>query len=174
MKEKGNSREQVRFFLGEYDYTVDAQNRIAIPKIWRGGAEAESRYVLLPGREQMLQLIPEEAFNELLLKARKVSFADRQGALGLATIGALAQHCLPDGQGRISLSPRLKEHAGIGNGVILVGAVTTIQIWQPETWRRLRLDSSRGLDIIQAIQEQPDDFTDILRKAGQAGHGISS
>jgi len=174
LKEKKQDGGSARFFLGEYDYTVDAQSRIAIPKIWRGEAETEARYVLLPGREQMLQLIPEEAFNELLLKARKVSFADRQGALGLATIGAMAQHCQPDGQGRINLSLRLKEHAGISDRAILVGAVTTIQIWQPETWKRLRLDSSRGLDIIQAIQEQPDDFTDILRKAGQGTHGLSS
>jgi len=174
VSQKNQSSEPVKFFLGEYDYTVDAQNRVAIPKIWRGQPEVEPRYVLLPGREQMLQLIPEEAFNELLLKARKVSFADRQGSLGLATIGALAQHCQPDSQGRINLSARLKEHAGISDRIILVGAVTTIQLWQPETWKRLRLDSAHGLDIIQAIQEQPDDFTDILRKAGQGNHGISS
>ena len=155
----------VRCFLGEFDHTVDAQRRIAIPSAWRDSRPDANRFILLPGRGQALQLVPEELFQELLAKLRHVSFADAKASVALATIGAMAQNCLLDKQARINLTARLMAHAGIQDRAILVGAVTTIQIWEPAAWERQRMDSGHGLDVLQAIQEKPDDFTEILRKA---------
>ena len=155
----------VACFLGQYEYTVDAQRRLAIPSSWRGPGEA-SHFVLLPGRETSLQLVPASTLQELIVKLQKVSFADAQAAVALASIGSMAADCRPEPrQGRIVLPPSLMEHAGITDRAILLGAVTTIQIWAPENWKRRRMDSNRGLDVIQALQERPDDLTDILRKA---------
>jgi MraZ protein len=156
------------WFLGEYENTVDGQRRISIPRAWRQEAPQKTRFFLLPGREKSLQLVPAETFQEMLVEMRKVSFADPQAAIALATIGSMAQECVCDRQGRISLTPKLLAHAGIEDRAVLLGSVTSIQIWRPETWEARRMDSESCLDVIQAVQERPDDFTQILRNAGKS------
>ena len=150
-------------FLGEFEFAVDAQRRLAIPSAWRGAA---AEFVLLPGREQSLQLVPAAAFQELLAKLRQVSFADAQAAVALATIGSMAVLCQPDKQGRIGLTQKLMEHAGIRGGAVLLGAVTTVQIWEPARWKKRRMNSQQGLDVIQALQEQPDALGAVLGALG--------
>jgi len=154
-------------FLGEFEYTVDAQRRLAIPSAWRAPASEANHFVLLPGRDRSLQLVPAAMFEELLVKLRKVSFADAQAAVALATVGSMAADCRADRQGRIMLTPKLLAHAGIRDRALLLGAVTTVQIWAPETWAQRRMDHDQGLDVIQALQERPDELSDILRKAVQ-------
>ncbi len=160
MKKARNNPEAVAAagcYLGEAACAVDAQRRLAVPSVWRGGA-----FVLLPGREQSLQLVPEPVFRELLTKLRQVSFADAQAAVALATVGSMAVRCEPDKQGRISLTPKLMEHAGIRGQALLLGAVTTIQVWEPKRWEARRMDSQKGLDVLQALQERPDALGAVL------------
>ncbi|MCF7855100.1 MAG: hypothetical protein K9N51_09905 [Candidatus Pacebacteria bacterium] len=152
------------WFLGEYEYTVDGQRRVAIPSQWRQPDPRQNHFFLLPGRHGSVQAVPAPTFQELLDKLRKVSFADSQAAVALATIGSMAQECVCDKQGRISLTPKLMAHSNISDRALLLGAVTTIQIWRPETWAERQIDSDTGLDVIQQIQERGDDFTDILKK----------
>ncbi len=155
------------WFLGEFEYTVDSQRRIAVPSQWRRAAPDENSFFLLPGREKSVQIVPAETFRELLMKLRKVSFADSQAAVAMATIGSMAQDCRCDRQGRITLPPRLMEHAGIDDRALLIGAVTTIQVWNPEAWKERRMHSDAGLDVIQAIQERGDNLTEILSQAAR-------
>ena len=151
------------WFLGEFEYTVDSQRRVAIPSQWRGDEQEGSHFFVLPGRDKSLQLVPAETFQELLQKLRKTSFADSQSAVALATIGSMAQECQCDKQGRITLSKKLMEHSEIENKALLIGAVATAQIWNPENWEEKRIDSETGLDVIQNIQEKGEDLGDVLR-----------
>ncbi len=151
-----------RWFLGEHEFTVDGQRRLAIPSAWRAATPEGNRFVLLPGRDQSLQLVPAAMFRELLQRLRQVSFADAPAAMALATVGSMAAGCDADKQGRIILTQRLMEHAGLSDRAVLVGAVTTIQIWEPSAWGRRRMDSNRGLDVIQALQERPGNWNEVL------------
>lgn len=162
-KAAANPRRPGWCYLGEYPYTVDAQRRVAIPSGWRAESRGGDHFVLLPGRDRALLLVPAATFDALIAKLRTVSFADAQAGVALASIGALAADCRTDGQGRITLTPELMAHAGIGDRAVLVGAFTTIQVWEPESWRRRRMDSGRSLDVIQALQERPDDLARVLR-----------
>jgi len=153
------------FYAGEFEHAIDAQRRIAIPSAWRSGADG-GRFCLLPGRHQTLQLVPYEHFHaQLLEKARKVSFADADASLALARLGALAQECRCDKQGRIPLPQRLMEYAGLRENAVLVGALTTVQVWSPEAWRRMQTSDEQVLDVIQKIGERPDDLMAILKGA---------
>lgn len=151
-------------FLGEREHAVDSQRRIALSRKWRGEDDSLNRFFILPGRSRSLQLVPASIFNELMQKLRKVSFADAQAAVALAGIGSMAQEVTCDKQGRISINAKLLEHAGITDSALLIGAVTTIQIWEPAAWNDQKMDSESGLDVIQAIQERPDDFADVIRR----------
>ena len=153
-----------KMFLGEHEYAVDNQRRVVIPSQWRGEDPEENRFFLFPGRDQSLQLVPFETFQTMIEKLRKVSFADARAATALATIGSMAAECVCDKQGRITMTKNLMEHAGIKGKALLLGALTTVQIWNPDNWANRKIDSETGLDVLQALQEKPDDISDILNR----------
>ncbi len=163
VKQAAQAKAMKELFLGEHLFNVDSQRRVAIPSQWRSGEAAENLFFLFPGRDKSLQLVPAATFQELLGKLRKISFADGRAAIALASIGSMAQECACDRQGRITLTKKLMEHAEITERVLLLGAVTTIQAWKPENWQNRQVDSETGLDVLQALQERPDDFSEIIR-----------
>ena len=55
------------------------------------------------------------------------------------------------------------EYAGIKDQVVLVGALSTGQVWAKEKWDKERGSDENLLDIIQKITERPDDLADILK-----------
>ena len=153
-----------RCFLGRHECAVDAQRRLAVPSAWRLSAGVD-RFFLLPGRNQSIQMVPEESFQELVAKLRNVSFADGNAARALAQIGSIAQEGRCDKQGRLTLNGELMSYAGIQRQALLLGSVTFIQILAPEVWKQQQMSTDACLDIIQGIQERPDDLTRILRNA---------
>lgn len=161
----GKTKEQEeRCFLGRHECAVDGQRRLAVPSSWRG-AGGGARFYLLPGRGQSIHMIPDWSFQSLVEKLRKVSFADGQAARALAQIGSIAQEVRCDKQGRITLSPDLVAYAGLKGRALLLGSVTFAQIYAPETWQDQQMSTDACLDVIQRVQEQPDDLTHILRTA---------
>jgi len=151
------------WFFGTYEYAVDAQRRLAIPCSWRKKDSDQNHFFVLPGRGKSLSLVPAPMFQDLLQQLRRVSFADTEAMRAMASIGSMAQDCLCDKQGRIRLTDALLAHASIDGKAILIGSVATVQIWSPEVWEQSQMDSEAGLDVIQAIQERPDDLTQILK-----------
>jgi DNA-binding transcriptional regulator/RsmH inhibitor MraZ len=86
----------------------------------------------------------------------------------MGTIGSLGEKVVCDRQGRFTLTPKLMAHAGITNKALLIGAITTIQIWEPAIWEERKMSNEASLDVIEALQEQPtDNFTEILKNAVQ-------
>ena len=156
--------EKVEFltYMGEFEHSLDAQRRMAIPTCWRR-KDGENIFYLLPGRHNALQLIPSESFQELLVKARKVSFADADASLALARLGAMAQECKCDKQGRFSIPQNLLEYSGLNEAAVMIGALTTIQIWSPENWNKHRTSDQSVLDEIQKIGERSDSLVDALK-----------
>jgi len=150
-------------FLGEFEHSLDTQRRIAIPSQWRN-SDGGNRFILIPGRNRILQLIPYESFKEnFLSRAKKVSIADAEGARALATLGSRAQECVCDKQGRIQVGQKLLEYAGLKEGVILIGAVSTIQIWDVARWREQPISDESYFDEVQKISESPDDFVNMMK-----------
>lgn len=148
-----------QFLLGECEYALDSQRRLPLP--WKH----VPRFFLFPGRDQSLHLIPAANFSAFAEQLQRVSFLDSGSALALGAIGAMAQECKLDSNGRIMLSRELLDYAGIRQKATVVGALTTGQIWEPANWAQRRMDNRRSLDVLQAIQQRPDQFETIVRKA---------
>ena len=164
MKEASKSiiQEDESFFFGEFEHSLDPQRRVAIPSNWR--KEKKTTFFLLPGRHNTLQLIPFSTFRETLMKFKKISFADPAASLAFARLGASGQECECDKQGRIQIPQKLIEQAGLKNQVVMIGSLTTIQIWSKENWNLFgKSDQNDVLDVIQKIGERPDDLKDILK-----------
>ncbi len=150
------------FFFGEYQHSLDDQRRVAIPKSWRKKT-GEDSFFLVPGRDKSLMLIPHESFREFLIKAQKISFANRQAQAALAKLGAQVKECNCDRQGRIQIPQKMLESLEVNEQVMLIGAFTNIQIWSPEAWEKSQGNGEEYLDEVQKIGEKGDDISNLMQ-----------
>jgi MraZ protein len=159
-----------RCYLGRHEYRVDTQRRIALPKTWRPESSSENRYFLLKGRSKSLQLVPGPVFLPFLQKLLNVSFANREASRALASFGEGTEEVCCDKQGRITLTPNMLEHSGIESQAVLVGAVTTIQIWNPESWEANRMDNDAYMDVLAGLHQPSDEagVLDVLKQLKQS------
>lgn len=161
--------DQEILFAGEFVYSIDPQRRIAIPSEWRSQG-GENRFYVLPGRHKALQLMTFDGFKSLADKLRKVSIVDPKSSMALARLGASARECRCDKQGRVSIPEQLLEYAEIkkdgkiDDELVLIGVFNSIQIWSKENWKKQCMSDEEMLDILQNIEEMPDDLTNFLKK----------
>jgi len=55
-----------------------------------------------------------------------------------------------DGQGRITIPPALRSHAGLGKEAVLHGLIDRIEIWSPE---RLDAELKEGRESLENLAE---------------------
>jgi MraZ protein len=58
-----------------------------------------------------------------------------------------------DKQGRISVPQHLREHAGIDKEVVVIGAVTRAELWDPQRWAELKQTGDESLEELAAQME---------------------
>jgi len=119
--------------VGEFDFTLDAKNRIAVPARLRP-AFVDGIYVAKE-RERCLGGYSPEAFSERL---REEAAATHEGSHARRDAkrftASNAAHQELDRQGRVTLPARLLEYAGITRDVTIIGVEDHIEIWDRRAW----------------------------------------
>ena len=141
-------------FVGEYDYSVDPQGRIALPGEWRG--DSENTWIAFPEKDEALILVTESAFLAFFAELQKLTVADSALRLAGARLGSLARSCRCDRQGRLGLAKNQLEQIGISKNIKLIGAVTHIRICAPEKWDPEKVDS-RISDSLGSVEKMCGD-----------------
>ncbi len=126
--------EKKQFFFGSYEHTLDAQCRFSLPSEWRN-RDGETVFVLLPGRDNDLQLLPNEIFQETMEKAGRFAVANRHLQAAFAYIGSQARYCRCDKHGRVAVEREKLDSVGIDRKLKLIGAITYIRICSPVQWQ---------------------------------------
>lgn len=123
-------------FRGEYNYTIDAKNRINIPAKFRKALspEADETFVICRAPNNCLRAYPQDAWEryEDELAARPQT-ADALRHIRLLR-STLSDSKL-DSQGRIMLTQKQVEIAGIAKNVTLVGHYGYLEIWDTERYQ---------------------------------------
>lgn len=137
--------------VGEYDFTLDAKNRIAIPARLRA-AFAEGVYVTR-GHERCLAAYAPDEFqlylDEQTLQASPLS-SKRRALQRFAAASAVYQEL--DRQGRVTLPGRHLEFAGISREVTVIGVQDHVEIWDRAAWA----------DYLSQLEEEADATADEL------------
>jgi MraZ protein len=126
-------------FLGEYEHTIDAKGRMAVPAKFRGqldrGAVISkgmghclSVYTLARWEEKSAALVADKTDEELRDFERRIYPSASEVEL--------------DGQGRLMLAAKLRAYAGLSSEVTVAGVRDHIEIWDRSTWHEYqqRLD----------------------------------
>ena len=47
---------------------------------------------------------------------------------------ALASEQVPDKQGRVTITPELRQYAGLDRDAVVIGVYDRIEVWEPGSW----------------------------------------
>jgi MraZ protein len=142
-------------FLGTYEPRLDEKGRLILPSRFRDGL-AEG-LVITKGQERCLYVWPEAefaGFTEQLAQAPVTSKAARDY---MRVLCAGAHDQTPDKQGRVLVPAALREYAGLGRDLAVIGANTRVEIWDARAWA-------------DYLAEQEESFADI---AGEVLPGLT-
>jgi MraZ protein len=120
-------------FLGEYEHSVDAKGRIAVPARYR--TKLEQGLVITRSFDQCLFVYPQEEWENLSLKLNALSFVQEEVRKARRMLFGNAFELELDRQGRILLPGSLRDFAVIGNDAIVAGMGSYIEVWSAEAWR---------------------------------------
>lgn len=142
-------------FRGCFDHQVDNKGRIIVP--------ARFRELLAPacfitkGFHRCLFVFPWKKWLEIEDQLNAAPITDLN-ALALQRFFGAGMEANPDAQGRLVLSPALREYAGIDRDVFTLGANNRVEIWSKANWCE--------------YEKQELSLEGILAKAAALGLGI--
>jgi len=126
-------------FTGEYEHTIDAKNRLAIPSQIRdplrkaGGSGVLVIYVTL-GERRSLCLYDEAGFEQRAQELRDSDIDPDQLLAYEALWFSLARRVEVDSAGRLRLPENLLSRAGLGRQVVLLGMNDHMEIRDRDEW----------------------------------------
>jgi MraZ protein len=130
-------------FTGEYEHTIDAKQRVAVPSDIRSRMEAEglsAAFYVGPGPNGAIWLWPETTF-EQMAGAMERSLLPAEEMLEFEELLFSQSRRLEiDKSGRIRLPERMLAEAGLGQNVVILGVKDHLELRDPQQWQRDRTD----------------------------------
>ena len=156
-------------FVSNYTLRLDAKGRVSIP--------ATFRQVLARDGFDGLYCYPsldrpaiDAGGNALLGEIERLMsdfppYSDEREDFSAALYGT-SETLKIDGEGRVTLSERLKEHAGIADAVGFVGLGHKFQIWEPDRFRAHLTEATRKVRARKAAIGFPECGAERARSTG--------
>lgn len=125
-------------FYGEYQFVLDAKNRVFIPSKFREELKKEKakNFMITIGLDGCLYLFPPSTWNELLknnMEIFKLENKEEERAFKRFFFSNASEAEI-DEQGRILISNSHKSFAKIKKDVAIIGAGNKIELWAKEAW----------------------------------------
>jgi MraZ protein len=146
----------MEMFFGEFGYRMDEKGRIPLPPRFRN--QLKDGLVLIPGVENCITAYTMTEWARIAASLNSKSGVTRSKLRQLnRALFSTAFHINVDGQGRISLPVQLREHAGIDEEVIVVGANNYLELWNKVAWENEKASSREKVwDIIENMEENEE------------------
>lgn len=122
-------------FRGRFEHAIDAKGRLSVPTRFREVLVAHfDERLIITNFDGCLWAYPVAEWMAVEEKiAALPQFKDEVKALQRVFVSG-ATECPIDKTGRILVPPTLREYAGIGKDVVLVGMTKRIELWARERW----------------------------------------
>lgn len=127
-------------FLGEYEHTIDAKGRMAVPARFR--TQLDRGAVISKGMGSCLSVYTMQRWEEKSTELAEGKTSDELRDFERRLYPS-ANEVELDGQGRLVIQAKLRAYAGLGNEVSVVGVRDHFEIWDRAIWQKYqeRLDS---------------------------------
>ncbi len=136
-------------FVGSFTHSLDAKRRMIFPSSWRNLAGDSNQLFAFPHPdEKCLFLYTSAEMMRRLNELRSGGALDRNDEQAIRSITAGAEMLVWDAQGRVRVGENLLAHIEVKNQVVLVGAMTRIELWSAENFDlALPQDSSTAENV---------------------------
>jgi MraZ protein len=128
-------------FRGLTTVNLDVKGRLAVPVRFReqlAAFDASTLVLTLNPWDRALWLYPLPEWQSIETKLSALSDFDKQSRRTKQMMRGYATDVSCDGQGRILLSPELREIAALDKQAVLLGQGNKIEIWDAARWREER------------------------------------
>lgn len=119
-------------FLGTHTPRLDDKGRLILPARFRG--DLDDGLVITKGQEHCLYVWPLDSFKTFAGELRENSVNQEKARRYSRVFFASAHDEKPDKQGRITIPQSLREYAALDRDLVVVGADTRLEIWDPASW----------------------------------------
>ena len=139
-------------FFGRFEHSLDVKGRLILPSRFRtliGPQAFLSQY-----QDRCLALWTPEEFEKQMAEMERLQ---DQGPLqrNLARIMASGSTDVDiDRQGRLAIPAYLREFALLESGVLVIGALNRVELWNPVEWETTVLPAEAELTNAQPVPEQ--------------------
>lgn len=142
-------------FVGAFERQLDERGRVALPTAFRASMGTDPYLAL--GPDGCVQVLSAEQFHadaDELIAGVKAGTISRQRARAFS---AAAVQVKVDKQGRVTLEPRLREHAGLDpqSAVVVLGSLDRVELWEPERYRAQTAAGSDEFGANDPLTERP-------------------
>ncbi len=129
-------------FVGRFEHSLDDKGRVVLPPTFRSRL-AEGGY--LTQYQHCLALWSPKEFEDFVERLRDKLRNQEAAPHAMRALLANAAEIRVDAQGRIAIPQRLREYAGLGSNVVLVGSLDHVELWHPEAWEPVNNEGENGL-----------------------------
>jgi len=119
-------------FLGEYEHSIDAKGRMAVPAKFR--AQIERGAVVSKSMGSCLSVYPMQRWEEKSAELAEGKSSDELRDFERRIFPSAGEVEL-DAQGRMIIAARLRTYAKLENEVTVVGVRDHFEIWDRVLWR---------------------------------------
>jgi MraZ protein len=127
-------------FRGATKVTIDDKGRVVVPTSHREqlATPAAGRVIVTVDRDPCLRIYAFPEWQQIEAKLNAMpSLHPQVRRLQRLMIGHAAEMVL-DSHGRLSLTPELREYAGLDRAAFLVGQGRGLELWDEERWKKQR------------------------------------
>lgn len=123
---------------GNYSTTIDDKRRIKLPKKLREAMAISSNehVVIGPGYDGCIFLFPPEEWTKQEDKLKNLDVDSGEHRFYERVFVPQSEDVKIDTLGRLTISPRLLDCARIKRDVLILGVLTRIEFWDPDTYQK--------------------------------------
>ncbi len=130
-----NQQKIPALFVGSFTHSLDAKRRMIFPSSWRNLAGETNQLFAFPHpEEKCLYLYTADEMMRRLNELRDSGALDKSDEQAIRSITAGAEMLVWDAQGRIRIGENLLAHVEARSQLVLVGAMTRIELWSSENF----------------------------------------
>ena len=148
-------------FLSTYENKLDKKGRVSVPASFRSYLSnlGYNGVVCYPSfNNESIEAWPQDRIEKISNSIDTLNPFEEKRDFFATSILSESTNLQFDGEGRISLSPKLLKHAKIKNSILFVGQGKTFQIWEPSIFEKFKVTARKKANLYRASLKWEDQF----------------
>ena len=134
-------------FLGTHTPHLDDKGRLILPAKFRD--ELAGGVVITKGQERCLYVFTSAEFGRIADQLHEQPVTHKAARAYSRVFFASAHDEVPDRQGRVTIPAHLRDYAGLGRELVVIGASSRVEVWDRQSWDTYLAESEDAFSDIE-------------------------